>query len=786
VTARRLAAIALFCGGACGTGNPAATDGGAGGDGGSDGIAAVAPPIIDWLDPASEDAASPAMPPVLTPCPEGWREVAGACDPWPETGPADCTGATAHFVGEPGCVEIGAGCPAGAWPDDALDDGSFVYVAEGASGGDGSRGAPFGTIGEAMAGAATGQTVLVGAGSYRERVGLAAGVTLRGVCAALTRLASLVGEAAVVAIGRDGAVRDLTVSGGQTPGIVAAGGSRLVVEGVVVDGAFGVGVVAAETRTAMELRGVAIRDTRALPDGTFGWGLSVQDGARVDADRVSIVGCRERGANVVEGGDLTLRRASIRATQQSPADIGYGLVAYMGGTAALDRVAFHGNQHTHAQAEGADSRIVGIDAVFEEGRLDATGQRGRGLAALDGGEASVARARFARQHTSHTFVRDGTLELADVVLEDGLQDGSGRFGRAIEVVGDGTLTGSRVAIRDTMEKGVVVVGGQATLSDLVVANNRLETAEDAASVAVGATASIRLERAAVIDNRQSGIALVGGDATLLDVLVARTRNTSPGVVVDGVGVRVESAGTLVGERLVVERSEMVAVAVTGEGTTTSFVDMVLRNTGPQPTTGLYGRGIDVSAGASVELTRVRVANNVEHGIATSSGSLSLTDVEISDTAPSLATASLGRGLSLQRGSSLTATRLRVSRSYEIGVLLLSDVDTTLQDLVIETVRANDCEACAGGGIGLGAWDGSLARVERFVVADAELCGVLVGTGGGVDLAHGEVRGCAIGACVPSSGFEVSRLQAAVRYRDNGVNLQATELPVPNEATSIGE
>ena len=49
----------------------------------------------------------------------------------------------------------------------------------------------------------------------------------------------------------------------------------------------------------------------------------------------------------------------------------------------------------------------------------------------------------------------------------------------------------------------------------------------------------------------------------------------------------------------------------------------------------------------------------------------------------------------------------------------------------------------------------------------------------LDLAEGEVRGNTIGACVQVDGYDVTRLQDRVLYEENGVNLDATTLPVPD-------
>ena len=54
---------------------------------------------------------------------------------------------------------------------------------------------------------------------------------------------------------------------------------------------------------------------------------------------------------------------------------------------------------------------------------------------------------------------------------------------------------------------------------------------------------------------------------------------------------------------------------------------------------------------------------------------------------------------------------------------------------------------------------------------------------GLDLAEGVISGAAIGACVQSDGYDLGRL--SVEYRDNGTNLDTTELPVPPPLDLVG-
>ena len=57
-------------------------------------------------------------------------------------------------------------------------------------------------------------------------------------------------------------------------------------------------------------------------------------------------------------------------------------------------------------------------------------------------------------------------------------------------------------------------------------------------------------------------------------------------------------------------------------------------------------------------------------------------------------------------------------------------------------------------------------------------------GGTVSLQDGEVSRNPVGANVQTEGFDLSRLQDRVLYVDNGINLDSSQMPVPEPIETL--
>jgi len=639
----------------------------------------------------------PVAPPVLTPCPAGWREVAEAdattCDPWPEAGPATCPEGEAQFPGDPGCARIGPACPADGLPADLPSDRPAVYILAGATGGDGSRAHPYGALTDVALDSLTAGTIIaLGRGRYDTTLRLARGVSVWGACVAQTELVSSTRsstEGVVTILGAGSELRSLTIRDSLRTGVWVDGGGRSVdLQGVWVDHVEMLGL-SASNGGAITGREIVVRQTQARPsDGLGGRALSAQDRGTLRVARALLQGNHESAAYAVgSGAELTLQDTAIRDTEARSIDLelGRGVSVEEFASAELTRVVIEGSRDT-------------------------------GLAAL----------------------ATATLSLADVV------------------------------VRDTLSQPRDSVGGTGI------------RAEDGSTV--------EIVRSLLERNREAGVQASGAGAVvhLTDVVVRDVDvRESDGIFGDGLALFGGAAAVVT--RGVFARNHDVGVLATGTGTTLQISDATVSDTASRRD-GSTGAGLVMQHGASGRVERVLTVRNRSAGLVLDGDgatSVTLADVAVRDTLSRDVDGALGRGLSVQRGVTVDATRVLVSGAREVGLIVLgAGAELRATQLVVEATSPATCVAAGtcgdqALGIGVGTYEGAHASLSYFAIRDSALCGLQVALDGALDLSDGEVVGNAIGACVQVADYDLARLSDRVSYRDNGSAIQATELPVPD-------
>lgn len=688
------------------------------------------------------------MPPVLGPCPDGWRELTSetnltTCEPWPEGGPASCDDDEIHLPGHAGCEPIGPACPSGDFPDD-LPTSGVLYVLAGATSGDGSEALPFGTIAEATAIASPGDMIAVGAGEYPGAVTVPSGVTLRGACAARTTLSSstFAMTAGVITVGGpDVTLRDLSVGASARPGIWVGRDAVAHIESVIVERAFGLGVMVA-LGGRMTASRIIVRETESLPEGSFGRGLDVE----------------------------------------------------AGGVAEVSESLFERN-HEHGVAAGLPGSSVRLsDCVVRDTQSDNTGLLGRGLNVQDTANGEAYRTVFEGNHGSGVFVGRGgaTLVLDQVVIRDTsghARDDTDGGGLGVQLEATARVTRTLIERNRDIAILVALTGAMLDMSDVVVRDTEAQASDGDKGVGLlahsGGSASVT--RTVFERSRALGVYMSrGGTLTLVDVTIRDTRSQeSDGML--GRGLNLQEGTTTTAERVFIESSADVGVFVAGAGASLSWVDGVVRDTRSRPFDLGGGRGMVVQDGASVDLERVLIERSRDVGVLVVGGSTAtLREVAIRDVASREYDGQMGRGLAVQEGAAVTGSSVLLERSRGHAIYASSGATVLLDRLNVLDTLPMECAdtTCVRepGGTAIGSYYGATVRVSDFIVRDADLCGVHVAESGQLDLARGEVVGCAVGACVPIAEYDIGRLRMGVAYYENGINLDAASLVIPEPLT----
>ena len=361
------------------------------------------------------------------------------------------------------------------------------------------------------------------------------------------------------------------------------------------------------------------------------------------------------------------------------------------------------------------------------------------------------------------------------------------FGRAVTAEGNAT----RVELHQSvLENNIDVAASLATpgivgvFEDVAVLGVEPRATDRDYGSAIHADDGAAVEVRRAVIERCHGVALAStdeGSSLAADQVVVRDVRPYQNDLVGGFGVfALHGASAEIRRSLLDETSE---AAVGAQAASLTIEDVVISDVRGQPAG--FGRGLSVQDRVTLVARRILVVRAGEVGVhAREPGStLDGEDLRIIDTLGRAVDGRGGRGLDLEAGATGHVARLLVERSREVGVVATgADTMLSVEDASVVEFSPGACAepSCAADSYasGLGAFASGHLVASRFVVAAAHLCGVHVATLGEMDLRMGEVRMTAIGACVQIADYDIGRLTDDVAYLDNDVNLDTTELPVP--------
>jgi hypothetical protein len=306
------------------------------------------------------------------------------------------------------------------------------------------------------------------------------------------------------------------------------------------------------------------------------------------------------------------------------------------------------------------------------------------------------------------------------------------------VAPEGTsLEAADIAIDETTVAGAWAFGGELVLRNAVVSRTRTRESVDGYGAHASKGGAIRIDRAWFQQNHSVGVYADGAGSTLTvqDAAVRRTQSGDDGGA--GWGLAVDSGAVAEVARLVVEHNRDNAVVVADEGTSASFVDLLVRDTRPRESDGFAGVGLVVGAGAEVDAERIVSLRNHTLGLAAiQNGTLRITDALVLDIEPTAANGRAGIGVVAQSGGQLEARRLRVERVRSRGILLEGNASGTLEDVMVADVVPEQSTGLGEpggppGGNGISAQLGAVASLGRVLIENARETALRSGAAGAV-------------------------------------------------------
>jgi len=442
-----------------------------------------------------------------------------------------------------------------------------------------------------------------------------------------------------------------------------------------------------------------------------------------------------------------------------------------------------------------DGALFAENLIVRNTRSTATGDIGQGLN-LESGTAEVARAVFANNREMGVKAFASSLRLERVSIEETQpRERDGNLGRGLSAQRGAMVEVYESLFSNNHESGVVAAndGTELTLEQVVIRGTRSSASgEDGHGITAGFGARISARRVDVVDNEQAGVIVsASGNLDLEDVVVRETRRRASDDRF-GRGIELSGGATAEADRVVVVDNRDLGVFVAEAGTSLNARDLVISRTQIDLGAGRGGHGLQITTGATVTLVRalLRESSEVAIIVAGTGSRLDAEDLSILDTLAD-DEGQLGRGVQLQEGAAGDLTRVLVARSHELGIGTYgAGTSLTLAHLSLVDTRARACAetSCTDdvAGIGLGAYEAATLDVTTFRITRAHLCGVQLATDGEIDLHDGEVTENRIGVCIQNDGYDTRRLSDRVHYDDNESNLMTTNLPVPEAAPRSGD
>ena len=436
---------------------------------------------------------------------------------------------------------------------------------------------------------------------------------------------------------RDVEVRDTQPEADGTGGrgISVQDGPLLEADGCLVTGNADVGIIAIGDGAQVILRDVEVRDTQPETDGTGGRGIGIEDGARLEAEACLVEGNTELGIFATDdGSEVILHGVEVRDTSPTvDGTDGFGICVQAGARLEASDCLVEENSLSGLRASGVDTEMILRDVEVRTTRPLPDGLGGWGIDVLLGARVEAESCLVEENtHVGISMDHAGTeVLLREVEVRDTQALADGTFGQGMSVREGARLAAERCHVAGNKDVGIAVSGeGTEVVLQEVEVRDTKPQGDGTSGVGIGVAGGARLDARACLvgGNASTGILAydAGTDVVLQEVEVRDTQSLKDGT--GGRGIGIWGGARLEAEACVVAGNALMGIIASDEGTEMVLRDVEVSDTHRAlPTT--VAMGVTSQRDASLSAQDLTVTETEGPGLfSTSAGSLTCSSCEL--------------------------------------------------------------------------------------------------------------------------------------------------------------
>ncbi len=357
-------------------------------------------------------------------------------------------------------------------------------------------------------------------------------------------------------------------------GIGVFEGARLTVQGCVLADNTQFGILAAYNAPELSVVDTIIRDT--LPDwrGIYGYGINAFEGAQLSVEGSTLLRNTAVGFIVSEAGtDVTLLDSTIQDTwPDANGKTGYGLEVQQGATLWAERCELAGNSTAGLEIADSTTEVVLRDSIIRDTLPNAEWEEGQGIEIHSGAGLRVEGCDLVGNRYYGLGARGEGTEVAvlDTMVRGTLLGGRGDYGFGIQAASGAALSVQRSELVDNRSAGLIASdpSTRVTLLDTTIRGTRSNASDEAGyGIQVDGGAGLHAEGCVVTDNSLGGI-LGYGKGTMVSVEDSSISGTLAGSGTQGataLGLAVFDGASVAASDLVAHDNQGPGLYAWGEG-----------------------------------------------------------------------------------------------------------------------------------------------------------------------------------------------------------------------------